>query len=515
MIRKNQKYNPSASVAATVAAGMILLLAGCSETPEPVELVGFPLPVEIETARLAGEVETRASDVKDLKQGAIGLFRTTDNGYDAIDNTPYSYTDGKWTSGDSKDNTKTIFVDHRNATLYGYYPYAATPDASGTVFNLSLKRFADADALFYTGDMTNITNRNTSLEMQLKPAYSRLTFRLKNHNLPNCVISKMTIEPTTGTFITDGTIDIHAVTPAVVKGSKTASEYVFPFKTAAAGADAATIAAADTITTTGIATGKSDETMDMLWIPQSLSGIKITIVLHFNGEDADTTPLLNNALSVTIPSAKLAELQQGTQHIIPLLVKGTTVTVNNTTNLLPVLVPGDEIDPFEEDKLTSFTLPPVEVSEGLYVATGNVYRYFDEGLQADWYTFSSKSGNMYGASATRTAAFTQAEVQNKEGDPCYQVGPNWRTPKGHELEAIANAVAGNYTSLTDVTSANGWYVGVANKEKGVFFPTGSYLSSDGGYLSVTSGGVTYNPTVASSTTKYTVRCISDTKYGTN
>lgn len=512
MIRKNQKYTPSASVAATVAAGMILLLAGCSETPEPVELVGFPLPVEIETARLAGEVETRASNVKDLKQGAIGLFRTTDNGYAAIDNTPYSYTDGKWTSGDSKDNTKTIFVDHRKATLYGYYPYAATPDASGTVFNLGLKRFTDADALFYTGDMTNITNRNTSLEMQLKPAYSRLTFRLKNHNLPNCVISKMTIAPTTGTFITDGTIDIHTAMPKVTQGSHTASEYDFPFKTAA-GADAATIAAADSITGRGIATGKSDETMDMLWIPQSLSGIKITIVLHFNGEDAATTPQLNNTLSVTIPSAKLAELQQGTQHIIPLLVKGTTVTVNNT-NLLPVLVPGDEIDPFEEKKLTSFTLPPVEVSEGLYVATGNVYRYYDEALSDYWYTFSSKSGNMYGASSKRTAAFSQDDLKTT-GDPCWQVGPNWRTPKGHELEVIVGKKVGSYTSLTDITSANGWYVGVANKEKGVFFPVGSYLSSDGGYLNVTSSGVTYNSTVASSTTKYTVRCISDTKYGTN
>lgn len=509
MIRKNQKYNPSASVAATVAAGMILLLAGCSETPEPVEVVGFPLPIEIETARLAGEVETRASDVKDLTKGAIiGLYRTTVNGYDALDNIPYKQdTDGKWKSEDSADKEKTIFVDHRKATLYGYYPYSATPDASGTVFNLSLKRFTDADALFYTGNMTNITNRNTALEMQLKPAYSRLTFRLKNHNLPNCVISKMTITPTAGTFITNGTIDIHTTTPAVTQGSNTVSEYDFPFKTA--GADA------DTITTTGIATGKSDETMDMLWIPQSLSGIKITIVLHFNGEDAATTPLLNNTLSVTIPSAKLAELQQGTQHIIPLLVKGTTVTVNNTTNLLPVLVPGDEIDPFEEKKLTSFTLPPVEVSEGLYVATGNVYRYYDEGLSDYWYTFSSKSGNMYGASSTRTAAFTQAEVQNIEDDPCRQVGPNWRTPQGHELEAIAKQKVGINTNLTDVTSASGWYVGVADKEKGVFFPVGSYLSSNGGYLSVTSTGMTYNPTVASSTTKYTVRCISDTKYGTN
>ena len=57
------------------------------------------------------------------------------------------------------------------------------------MFNLALKRFTEADALFYTGDITGITNRNTALKMQLKPAYSRLTFHLKNYNLPDCVIS--------------------------------------------------------------------------------------------------------------------------------------------------------------------------------------------------------------------------------------------------------------------------------------------------------------------------------------
>lgn len=506
MIRKNQKYNPSVWMAATVAAGILLFLAGCSDMQEPIEVDGFPVPVEIETASLTGEVETRTSDVKKLEQGSIGLYRTAENDYAAIDNTPYSYTEGKWTSADPEDKAKTIFVDHREATLYGYYPYALTPDANGTVFNLSLKRFTEKDALFYTGDMTNITNRNTALKMQLKPAYSRLTFRLKNYNLPDCVISSMTITPTASgaTFITDGTIDIHHATPTVTQGIATATKYEFPFKTAGADADADAIAAADSITVKGIATGQTDETMDMLWIPQNLSGIKITIVLHFNGEDVNTTPSLENTLYVDIPSSKLTALAQGTQHIIPLLVKGTTISGSVTKPTLTVV---EAYDPFEENKLTSYTLPPVDVN-GVYVATGNVFSYYHSTLAQTWYTFSGKSGGVFGGS--RVTTFTQAQVNN--ADPCQEVGPNWHTPSAEQLKTIMNARTGSRTSLTDWNTTNyGWYVGVANSTTGVFFAENyKYLSRDGGYLSVTSTGMTYAESAG--TSSYTVRCVSDIKY---
>lgn len=511
MMRKNQKYNPSVWMAATVAAGILLFLAGCSDTQEPIEVDGFPVPVEIETASLTGEVETRASDVKNLEQGSIGLYRTADNDYAPIDNTPYSYTEGKWTSAAPTDKAKTIFVDHRNATLYGYYPYAATPDANGTVFNLSLKRFTEADALFYTGDMTNITNRNTALKMQLKPAYSRLTFRLKNYNLPDCVISSMTITPTIGTFITDGTIDIHHTTPTVTKGSTTITEYKFPFKTAGGNAGDATIAA-DSITVKGIATGQTDETMDMLWIPQNLSGIKITIVLHFNGEDVDTTPSLNNTVSVTISQDKLSQLQQGTQHIIPLLVKGTTISGSITMPSLSVV---EAYDPFEEDKITSYTLPPVDVN-GVYVATGNVFCYHHDLLNQIWYTFSGKAGGVFGSATGRVNSFTQVEVNS--ADPCQKVGPNWRTPTRDQLKAIEAVKVGNRSQVSDRgTTSYGWYVGAPNSTDGVFFAEGyKYLSCDGGYLNVTSSsGISYVDAIESPSTKYTVRCVSDTKYGTN
>lgn len=480
-----------------VMAGLlILLLAGCADTQEPIEVTGFPVPIEIQEASITAEVETRASDVKNLEQGSIGLYRTTDNDYAAIDNIPYSYTDGKWASAAPTDKAKTVFVDHRDATLYGYYPYSATPDATGTVFNLALKRFTEADALFYTGDMTGITNRNTALKMQLKPAYSRLTFHLKNYNLPDCVISSMTITPTSGSFTTDGTIDIHAANPTVNKGSGTTASYAFPLVTSGN--------SADSIAVKGIATGQWDETMDMLWIPQSLSGFKITVHLHFNGEDIDTTPTADNTVSVTIPSSSLSALQQGTQHIIPLLVKGTTVGGTVTKPTLTVI---DEYDPFEEDKLTSYTLPPIDVN-GVYVATGNVFSYYHSLLDQTWYTFSGKSGGVFGGS--RVTTFTQAEVIS--ADPCQEVGPNWHTPSADQLKTIMNAKVGSRTSLTDWKTTNyGWYVGVANSTTGVFFAENyKYLSRDGGYLNVTSTGMTYEESAG--TSAYTVRCVSDTKY---
>lgn len=498
MINMNKTccYKTCRPLVAGMMSALALLLAGCADTREPIEVTGIPVPIEIQEASITAEVETRASDVKNLEQGSIGLYRTTDNAYAAIDNIPYSYTDGKWASADPTDKAKTVFVDHRDATLYGYYPYSTTPDATGTVFNLALKRFTEADALFYTGDITGITNRNTALKMQLKPAYSRLTFHLKNYNLPDCVISSMAVTPTSGTFATDGTIDIHAAGPTVTKGIGTVASYAFPFVTAGDNADS--------ITVKGIATGQWDETMDMLWIPQSLSGFKVTIHLHFSGEDINTTPSVDNTVSVTIPSSSLSALQQGTQHIIPLLVKGTTISGTVTKPTLTVV---DEYDPFEEDKLTSYTLPPVDV-DGVYVATGNVFSYYYGLLDQTWYTFSGKSGGVFGGS--RVTTFTQAQVNS--ADPCQEVGPNWHTPSAEQLKTIMNAKVGSRTSLSDRGTSNyGWYVGVANSTTGVFFAENyKYLSRDGGYLNVTSTGMTY--VESAGTSSYTVRCVSDTKY---
>ena len=79
-----------------------------------------------------------------------------------------------------------------------------------------------------------------------------------------------------------------------------------------------------------------------------------------------------------------------------------------------------------------------------------------------------------------------------------------------------NAKTGSRTSLSDRGTTNyGWYVGVTNGATGdftgVFFAENyQYLSRDGGYLNVTSTGMTY--VESAGTAAYTIRCVSDTKY---
>uniref|UniRef100_UPI0025F3D6BD hypothetical protein n=1 Tax=uncultured Bacteroides sp. TaxID=162156 RepID=UPI0025F3D6BD len=124
-------------------------------------------------------------------------------------------------------------------------------------------------------------------------------------------------------------------------------------------------------------------------------------------------------------------------------------------------------------------------------------------------TFSGKSGGVFGGS--RVTTFSQAEVNS--ADPCQEVGPNWHTPSAAQLKIIMNAKTGNRISLTDWNTTNyGFYVGNSSTD-GAFFAEGyKYLSRDGGYLSVTSSGMSYEESAGSSS--YTVRCVSDTKYGT-
>ena len=92
MINMNKTccYKTCRPLAAGMMSALALLLAGCADTQEPIEVTGIPVPIEIQEASITAEVETRASDVKNLEQGSIGLYRTTDNDYAAIDNIPYS-----------------------------------------------------------------------------------------------------------------------------------------------------------------------------------------------------------------------------------------------------------------------------------------------------------------------------------------------------------------------------------------------------------------------------------------
>ena len=282
-----------------------LLLAGCAQGEAP-DATAESMAVTLQAVQ-SEQAPTRAATA--LTSGAMGVYRTTDNGYAALANVRYTYDSGqsKWVSDNPADKTKTVYVDHRDATLYAYYPYWASAPANG-VFTLALKRFTQADALCYADRKTGVNNRNASIVMNMKPAYTRLTLRIRNSSSSVIVPISVKLTSVSGAWVSSATLDMAAEVPAIVNGA-TGGEYIFPFVESGAGADA--------IVTAGIAAGAADETVSMLWIPQTLPGdlaVRVRYALS-SGEVMDGV--------VTIGAGKLSQLKQGYHYVLPLLVRAS------------------------------------------------------------------------------------------------------------------------------------------------------------------------------------------------
>lgn len=485
---------------------LLLLFGGCSddsELPSGTDSEWKPIEVASCRAQLGVNKVTRTSpSLTEIKIGALGLYRKKSENYEALENIRYEYkeaTDVMAARWEADDATKAIYVNAATADIYAIYPYMAINGDPTYGYSFDGNSITGMHQQRYYSDSRNeimisgtcpANNRAPRLELIMQHIYSRLTVRIKNETTDTLRIKALTIQPKAA-YTTEASVNVSETTLTPVQTKTSSDGYPFPFNEM------------DTVYTKGIASNAVDESIEMIWIPQSFTAdTEITIVVSGN-----SLPLPEITLTATIPQKDLPKLEQGTQHIISLLVKGTTVSGSVTKPTLTVV---DEYDPFEENKLPSYTLPPVNVGE-VYVATGNVFSYYHTNLLQTWYTFSGKSGGVFGA-LPRTTTFTQEQVKND--DPCQKVGPNWRTPSAEQLKTIMNAKVGSRTSLSDRgTNNSGWYVGVANSTTGVFFAENcKYLSRDGGYLNVTSGGMTY--VESAGTAAYTVRCVSDTKYGT-
>ena len=498
-------------------AGFALLLSACTadaDGPVPeaaVDTTERPLTV---TAQLEAEVETRAASTTTsaLETGTLAVFRKTTNGYAALNNIPYVWdtTDKKWKSADAGDKDKTIYVNHQDAEVYAYYPYDASR-GTNTTFNLTMGRNTPDATMLYSATQ-KVNNRTALATFAMKSGYSRITFRLLNMNLPYCLIKEVKVTFASA-MKTQGTIDISAATPTTAAKSTTASSYTFP------------LAATDSINSLGIGTGKWDETLDLLMIPgQAVPQMIISVQLKLSG-------MLSNATtSVTIPATAISgTLVQGKQYIIPLLVKGTTISFDS--NKVPDIGANTDKDPYGEDKLTAYTLPPVTLADGLNVATGNLYYYTSSIISTDqnpnyvldgdvnnWYCFAARDGKQWVEIDKGT---TLVSSFNATPDLCARLGSNWRMPKSAELQQISNLTktAGmcNDSGATDKKDTEGVWVGsydssltdVNYQTTAVFFTPGTYISSDGGSLTVSKTDITYS---ASGTTNGLVRCVSEQKY---
>lgn len=488
-------------------AGFALLLSACTadaDGPVPdaeVDTTERPLTV---TAQLEAAVETRATATA-LETGTLAVFRKTTNGYAALNNVPYTWdtTDKKWKSADAADKTKTIYVNHQDAEVYAYYPYNSA-QGSSTTFNLTMGRNTPDATMLYSATQ-KVNNRTALATFAMKSGYSRITFRLLNMNLPYCLIKSASV--TFGSAMkAQGTIDISAATPTTTATTATNNSYTFSLT-------------ADSIYKTGIGTGKWDETLDLLMIPgQSVPQMTISVQLTLSG-------MLSNATtSVTIPATAISgTLVQGKQYIIPLLVKGTTISF--ASNKVPDIGANTDKDPYGEDKLTAYTLPPVTLAANLNVATGNLYYYASaiistaqnpnyvlDGNKNNWYCFAARNGKMW-VEKDKTATFTFTGTSD---DFCARMGTNWRMPTKAQLQQISNLTktAGTCND-SDTGNESGVWVGKYDSSQGsyqtsaVFFTPGTYISSDGGYLTVSTTGISYS---ASGATNGLVRCVSDQKY---
>lgn len=294
---KNQYYYLALSL-------FSLLLMGCSndsamDTPEYTQMV----PVGIRQVSVSGSAAvTRANTT--IKEGQIGVFRTTAGGYPAQNNVPYSYdaASSGW-SATTADNA--ILVDHRNATLMAYYPYQK--EADGSKVTLTSQVYAANQDLCYgtsTGIINN-ANPGAGVFKDMEHAYSRITLSIQRHATSYftgvCAITS--IHFTSGSsFFKTRTLDI---------SNKTY------------GGNATDIGWSYNPSITSLVPGASKD-CDVLVPPQPVAS-GLTITLTIDG--------INRA--VTVPAAQFTSnaLSAGQQYTITLTIMDTTVILDGNVTI--------------------------------------------------------------------------------------------------------------------------------------------------------------------------------------
>lgn len=485
----------------------LIFLSACSadktgEVTGEIDTTERPLTI---AARMETEVTTRTTTVTTIKDGSIGVFRTTTNGYDALNNIPYTWNayEERWISADVTDKTKTVYVDYRDADIYAYYPY--DPFQTGSTFALSMKRYTPESAIFYA-QMQQVNNRTGSVTFAMKPGYSRITFRVLNRNLSNCIIQKFKIDFDSNVNTT-GSIDISTANPSADSPASPITTYDF------------LLSSTDSIYNIGIEKGKWDETVDLLMIPgQSIPEMTITAQLTLKD-------MMNNSVttSVTIPSGAIGEnLIQGRQYIIPLIIQGTAIIFD--TNKVPGLGANTDKDPYNDNELTAYTLPPVKLSENLQVATGNLYYYTSKLIAAsknpnyildgvnNWYCFAARNGQMW-PEINSTANYEFAFSPTMD-DYCKRINTHWKMPTGAQLQELADLPYQLGTCDDGGTVVSGYWIGTYKPEEGsrqknaIFLTEGKYLDNNDGYLLIVGPGA---PTYKSSDAPLNsfIRCVID------
>lgn len=321
---------PTCSFFYASCLSLLLLFGGCTERSE---LLGGTdtewKPIEISSCRaqLGADVITRASALAEIKAGTLGLYRKATNGYTALNNVRYTYheatleTAAQWMSDDA---SKAIYVNAATANIYALYPYmeigGATTNGHGFdgtyVTGMHQQRYySDSQNEVMISGEVPANNRAPRLELVMRHIYSRLTVRIKNVTSETLLFKSLTLKPKAA-YTTVARVDISKTDLTPEQTSTSSNGYSFPFEVK------------DEIYANGIASDAVDESIEMIWIPQTFAAdMEITIV--FSG----TKSLKETTLTATLPRAHLPKLDPATRYTLPLLVAHATIIIGGSVTV--------------------------------------------------------------------------------------------------------------------------------------------------------------------------------------
>ncbi|WP_348519581.1 fimbrillin family protein [Bacteroides fragilis] len=282
-----------------IATLSLILLAGCGNDDFPVEEQKVPL--EIASAFVTGDVQTRAVTPQLLTSGSIGVFLEGESGtsYVKKDNIQYDYNSA-W-----KPNTETIYLGGENANVCAYKKTTKLDLATKEAVSLTSQIFDAELDLVYAGKKTvNGTSAGKSVEFIMGHAYSQIEFVFSRENYPNtCRVTKIAIK--NANIIENATLNLAT---AVYTPTKINAAFSY-WTNVAKQADGIVVPESGTI--------KSN----VLMIPCTLGnsgGTGVTLELTVDGK----------LMTVPVAYTKLGALTKGIIHQISLKLKGTALELS-------------------------------------------------------------------------------------------------------------------------------------------------------------------------------------------
>ena len=281
-----------------IAALSLTLLMGCGNDDFPAEEPKVPL--EITSAFVTGDVQTRAVTPELLTSGSIGVFLEgrSGTGYDKKDNIQYDYNVG-W-----KPKTETIYLGGEDADVCAYKKTTKLDlSAKEAVPLVSQIYDAEIDLVYAANQTVNGTSARKSVEFTMGHAYSQIEFVFSREDYPNtCKVTEITVK--NANIIKTATLNLATggYTPVTV-------EKVSYWTNVAKHEDGIAVPESGTV--------KSN----VLMIPCTLAnagGTGVTLELTVDGK----------LMTVPIAHDKLGALTAGVIHQISLKLKGTALEIS-------------------------------------------------------------------------------------------------------------------------------------------------------------------------------------------